>query len=444
MTIDITNGGSDSATRQTRLLDAMGLAGGDSSKVPSTISLPLAQNRLAGILSLINQAASEPNGVREPADPSLCTLTPGGTDASLTNHVTYQGYPEKFRPSPHIAIYENGRQQRLHTLTTEGQGNIGTQDGVGKVGTGLNQVMVFWEFYTDAENIVLDVRRGSYFNIQIDGVFQSKDRSEVPDTNGANGTVLLNFPDKRTRKITINFNSGSNGFGGVYILPTDSVWATEETLTMGMLGDSFAGGSDSNMPGINWTPAFAKMLGVSAQFSAEGGTGILKKKSDNTGINYIERYADDLGHRDFDIICVPSTVNDAEPYANGVLDAGVDTLYSLIRQYHPTALILVVGSCGSVNMPSGAAEAIATEAATLARFESKNDPLLITVPAMTAITPPVFGSGNVDGMTGDGNADNCVQGGIHYGVYGHMYHAIYMADKTISAIKNRIRELTLV
>ncbi|MBB68015.1 MAG: hypothetical protein CMP19_10845, partial [Rickettsiales bacterium] len=245
MTIDITNGGSDSATRQTRLLDAMGLAGGDSSKVPSTISLPLAQNRLAGILSLINQAASEPNGVREPADPSLCTLTPGGTDASLTNHVTYQGYPEKFRPSPHIAIYENGRQQRLHTLTTEGQGNIGTQDGVGKVGTGLNQVMVFWEFYTDAENIVLDVRRGSYFNIQIDGVFQSKDRSEVPDTNGANGTVLLNFPDKRTRKITINFNSGSNGFGGVYILPTDSVWATEETLTMGMLGDSFAGGSDS-------------------------------------------------------------------------------------------------------------------------------------------------------------------------------------------------------
>ena len=86
MTIDITNGGSDSATRQTRLLDAMGLAGGDSSKVPSTISLPLAQNRLAGILSLINQAASEPNGVREPEDPSLCTLTLGGTDASLTNH----------------------------------------------------------------------------------------------------------------------------------------------------------------------------------------------------------------------------------------------------------------------------------------------------------------------------------------------------------------------
>ena len=444
MTIDITNGGSDSATRQTRLIDAMQLAGGDSSKVPSIISLPLAQNRLAGILSLINQAASEPNGVREPADPTLCTLTLGGTDASLTNQVTYQGYPQKFRPSPHIAIYETGRQQRLHTLTTEGSGNIGTQDGAGKAGTGLNQVLVFWEFYTDAENIVLDVRRGSYFNVQIDGIFQSKDKLEVPDPGNANGTVLLNFPDKRTRKITINFNAGANGFAGVYILPTDSVWAREETLTMGMLGDSFAGGSDSNMPGINWTPAFAKMLGVSAQFSAEGGTGILKKKGDGLGINYIERYADDLGHRDFDIICVPCTVNDAEPYQNGTLEGGVDTLYGLIRQYHPKALILVVGSCGSVNMPSGAADAIATEATTLARFDSKNDPLVITVPAMTDPTPPVFGSGNVDGVTGDGNADNYIQGGIHYGIAGHLYHGIWMADKTIAAIKNRIRELTLV
>jgi len=443
MAIDITAGGADSSERQTRLIDAMGLAGGDSSKVPSIISLPLAQNRLAGILSLINQAASEPNGVREPSDPTLCTLTLGGTDASLTNQVKYQDYPQKFRPSPHIAIYETGRWQRLHTLTREGTGNLGTQDGTGKAGTGVSQVFTFWEFYTDAQDVVLDFLAGSVFNLQIDGVFQTKEKLTVPNAGGGAGTVLLNFPDKRTRKITINFNWSGSGFGGVYVLPTDSVWATEETLTMGMLGDSFAAGSDSNMPGINWTPAFAKMLGLSVQVSAEGGTGILRKKTDDTGVNYIERYADDLGHKDFDIICVPSTVNDAEPYANGELDAGVDTLYSLIRQYHPKALILVVGSCGSVNMPSGAAEAIATEAATLARFDSKNDPLVITVPAMTDVNPPVFGSGNVDGATGDGNADNYIQGGIHYGIDGHVHHAIFMADKTLSAIKNRIRELTI-
>tara|TARA_B100000508_G_scaffold66674_1_gene52152 strand:- start:2721 stop:4022 length:1302 start_codon:yes stop_codon:yes gene_type:complete len=433
MTIDITNGGSDSATRQTRLIDAMQLAGGDESKLPSTTkALQIYTKILAGLTDPSNKVFEE--------DSSIATVTQLGAtvDPTLSKFFSARDEPEKFRYSAAIEVVANGIQMRLYTTTTaNNNGNIGDEK---------DQVQTFWEFYTDAEKICLGIRRNSQFTIQIDDIFQNKDFTIVTDDGSNNSYVNVEFPDKRIRKVTLNFNTGASGFGGVNVLDTDNVWASESTLTMAMFGDSFGTGTTTNPAGLAYLPAMAKLMGVSDyQLSAIGGTGVaIGREAGYSDYMFSERVPLDIAHQSFDIVYMSTSTNDnLDNSTETEVVNGFNAWYSAVRQLHPNALIIVGGSPRSVTPRTvndgGYVEA---EQAVLNAANALGDPLVVTVPVLTSDDPPVYGTGNDGNLTGDGNADLCVDAdGLHYNDYGHEYDGTWRARRVYAAIKNKMLSL---
>ncbi len=153
------------------------------------------------------------------ADSSICTLTLGvesgdATFDTLTNFIEYRNNPEKFFHSLALQEFSYDLQIRLGTVSTLQTGNVDDD---------YSQILPKWEFYTDAQDIVLGLLRATEFTLQVDGVYYEKTNSTAPDLGANLSTQMLNFTDKRTRKITLNFATCAGGFRGVYVLPTDSV-----------------------------------------------------------------------------------------------------------------------------------------------------------------------------------------------------------------------------
>ena len=177
------------------------------------------------------------------------------------------------------------------------------------------------------------------------------------------------------------------------------------------------------------------------QITAEGGTGFFQDQ-DGGSYNYAGRYVADVTHRNWDIICASSSTNDSEA-SEAEINTSVDAFYDLVKANHPNSIILIVGTPRSVSQRGGEGTGyILAETRTLARFESKNDPLVITIPTLTDVNPPVFGTGKISAPTGDGNADFYVSDGLHYGDAGHLYHGSWLARKVTAAFRAKIIELS--
>ena len=407
--------------------------GGSSESVNTLIGDKTSQQVSDGVdgASLSNKLMpNNQNGVLLPADPSLCTLTEGAEDANLTQFIRVDTNPEKFTHSAAIGVEFNGRQARLYTTTTVGTGNVGTNK---------NQVQPSWEFLTDAEDIALEIRQSSMYTIQIDDVFLSKATSTIPSDGNNDNTVLLNFPGKRTRKITINFSTSASGFSGVYVLPTDSVWPVDKTISMCIFGDSFSTGTSTNPAGLAWSSSIPKLFDiVDYQVSGLGGTGLINNAGDK--LNYEQRFPTDCAYRDFDVVVVSASTNDGSE-TQGAIESAVDSLYTLIKTHQPNAAIIVTGAPRSVT--TATQNTIDMEGWVLDRFNSKNDNALIAVPVLTSTAPPIYGTGDTGNLQGDGNADVYVDvDGLHFNDAGHNYYAVWLSRVIASAVRNRINALT--
>ena len=397
--------------------------------------------RMTNILNLINANSVEDNSIFQAPDASAATLTLFGPEAALlaahptlTEELQWRFNINKFTPCEAIQVLQNGIGARLYTTSVIGAGNISA---------GKAQVGPSWSFYTDAQLIGLKIGKTNEFTVEINSKFLSRTSSQMTTGDGNDSNASLEFSDKSIRKITINFNTGGNTFQGVRLSPTDNVWATENELSLIFFGDSFGTGTDTNPSGYSYPVAMSKALGVGGyQISAVGGTGFSSNIS-GAGYNYNERYVSDATHRNWDVVCASSSTNDVV-FTESEINASVDAFYNLVKSNHPKSIILIVGSPRSVTpRPSGEnGNFVLTEQYTLARFESKNDPLVITIPTLTDVSPPVFGTGKISAPTGDGNADFYVSDGLHYGDAGHLYHGSWLARKVKAAFKAKIIALS--
>lgn len=371
-------------------------------------------------LNFLLQAKFKKSESIQDADPTICTLTIGGANASLTKNINVVFDTGYISHSLSLGEVEYANMFRLPTVTVKSNGNVSSTQ---------SQVLPNWRFSTDAKDIIITLRRGSRFTLQVDGVFYSKDITIMPDPGSNDSPMLLEFADKRTRDIKINFSSSDSGFKGVSVLPTDSVWTTKtNSLKAVLVGDSFSTGTQPNVGGLSYPNILMNNLGIdNYMISGDGGTGFVNNQLD-TKYNYLERVSDVIDVAP-DIVFVSASVND-----NGLtaeLDANITAWHSAVRAALPDAIIIVLGAQGRAD-----ATTIAMEAQLLSTFNAIGDARLILVPITTSTAPMITGTGNQANLQNDGNADIYISSdNTHYNAAGHIFSGNVVASKVLDAVE---------
>ena len=395
---------------------------------PNLISKDVA-NSINGLIDaaqikkiLDNSNSQKINPITTDADSGLATITLGGSDSALTELYKYLDFPSKFSHSAAISLEQSGDQYRVYNTTAKSGANISGE---------MAQTQPSWEFYTDCEKLLLSIKRTSKFTIQVDGVFVSKSNLLAPDTGNNNSSQLVDFGSRAIRKITVNFQTGGDGFRGVAVKPTDSVWGVEPaSVSMGIVGDSYSTGTAPNVAGLGWATALSKSMNIlDYGISGEGATGFVNNQSD-VKYNYLERVGD-LTYRHFDIILACITLND--DLFNGGLAANINAWHSAIRAANNKALIIVTGAPRSNNDTN----TVATETLAISTFEALNDANMIIIPVLTSDDPPIFGTGDDGSLEDDGNADIYIDSdGLHYNLEGHIFWSNWVFQKIINKLES--------
>lgn len=288
----------------------------------------------------------------------------------------------------------------------------------------------YWEveFMTDAltpEVKFLSTGTSQGFAIVVDGQYLT---NKTGTAAGAAGTRFVKMTFTGSRKVRrIQFRtSAANGWGGVSVLPTDSIWAPpqNDVITAAFTGDSYAEGQGLTVP---WNPgAFfpvvaSDLLGWrDPRLTAVGSTGYL-----TTGGRSIVRAQLDWWDFTPDVVVVAAGANDTAFSDTAVGNEAYET-FKKIRAKYPQAPLFVFGPWAKFSGPS--AGVISREVAIQNAFNTFSDPNSFFFPMNQAGNQWITGTGYIGATNGSGNSDFYIKSDGHPVDIGHEYIGRRVAD----------------
>jgi lysophospholipase L1-like esterase len=291
------------------------------------------------------------------------------------------------------------------------------------------------EFVTDAptlEAIVLAFP-GLRFRVLVDGQYAGGLLALNAET-GAQRIRLVFSGGRKPRRVQIR-STGPTGFQGVFVGPSDTVWAppATDTVLAAVTGDSFGEGIGTSSPADPDAP-YPLQLGHLMGWSdvrqvAVGATGYLA----NGGVRSTVR--EQIARWGFipDVIVCASGYNDQGSGFTPEATAGAALLtWQIMRLTAPRARIFVVGPWIGNRT---AASMLPTETALSVAFARWNDGASHFIPVAGDASPWTTGTGRQGATTGNGNADIYMStDGLHLNDAGHAYHAARMTNGLRAAI----------
>lgn len=304
-------------------------------------------------------------------------------------------------------------------------------------------------FWTEASKLAIHVFSSAAsakgFRVLVDGKYVNKSWVDYGVAAGS-AYVTLDFSSVRApRKITLE-GSVQDGFRGVYVPPTEEVWAdkaTSDKIVWLAAGDSYSEGQGAAYPGqASWVQHAARMLFTDCDLRqvAVGGTGFVSNGSTRSA--FIDQIANflsvnsDLAASDVDLLTVAFGLNDR---ASGgpTTGAAATTGLAALRAVFANARIAVLGSFTGIN--NNDATTLAIENAVSAAVTAQNDNKMTFIPVSTDVPPWQTGTGKVGTTAGSGNGDfDLSSDGTHPSDAGHMMIArrfsVSFANQILSAI----------
>ncbi len=279
------------------------------------------------------------------------------------------------------------------------------------------------EFSTDAETVEVNVlpTGNSNIQIQIDEQYATS-AAIVPAAYSGSQFISCAFTSRLPRRFRVRGTQAS-GFGGVNILPTESIWTQNNLpeLLIAVTGDSYSEGQGVTSPydpDAAWCVQLGLRLGLTdIRQVAVGGTGYVNTGG---GRSNIYQQINNWGFAP-DVIISAAGSNDSG-YTAQQITAEALLAFTTFRSIAPLAPIFVLGAWGENTGPSSAI--IASENAVMAAFDQFNDPNSWFIPISTnegSQSAVLFGTGTTSAPNGTGNADFYITTPPHPNNLGHAY-----------------------
>ncbi|MEV7512075.1 SGNH/GDSL hydrolase family protein [Streptomyces sp. NPDC091201] len=250
-----------------------------------------------------------------------------------------------------------------------------------------------------------------------------------PSGDGATHFMTIDFGSAAPRRIRFDFTAMP--FGGIYIPPTASLWATTlHGVRFMTLTDSLGDGSAHNVGAGcgTWVDRVGRLLGSSDIWrEGRGSTGYVNPGGHATF--GVRAEVDVIPHRP-DILVVWGGYNDASSDQTQI-QAAATALFTRLKTALPRCQIFIIGCWSPTGSPAPShtnTTATLRAAAAAAGFpfvSPQTGGIYNSAGALVATQGAwITGTGNVSSPKGDGNADFYVGGdGVHPTDDGHTYLA---------------------
>ena len=357
-----------------------------------------------------------------PNQPVISTSAsiPGG----LTNLYAYNANPSPF-------YYTGGTPH-----TTGSNMYVFWAQTTGLVATAPNAGIFYTvNFVTDATKLAVKTANGQQaIRYIVEGQYVTI--SGYVNGTGANPSYdVIDFTNagaRKNRRISIEFYANDQ-FGGVYVAPTESVWApaAQDRIRAIWVGDSLIGGGNAT-PALNGA-TIAQQVGYLLGWSdvwndGIGGTGYVTSGGNYT---YPQRIAYDVTPWNPNVVLFLGSINDV---GAGGIQAAALSAFQQVRAALPNVPIIVCGIPPDSGNNGGSTNITNSEAAIQAAVTQFGDPNTFFIPINNDPAGAwITGTGKVTGTNGTGSADAYISSdGVHPTDWGRLY----VARKLAIAIQN--------
>lgn len=343
-------------------------------------------------------------------DNSLATITPESGGVGLTNEIRYFDDPTLFRHNGALQEFTSSGGLQLLQIDLDG-GTTG-----GNTGQGFDSTSSEFTVKTDAQSIAFELLDNADFCVKVDGVFVSK--TPVSFSSGGFQKLLVDFPSKKVREVTVCAPRAAAVFRGVFILPTDTIYKPAQSKKVAFITDSFGVGLTVDRAGQHWPDIISSGMGWDNYLvNGRSGTGFINKSAGNT-YNFFERIPQ-VAAWNPELVVVNCSIND-ENETESDLTSAVTNFINTITVALPNARIVVVGAIGRNDSGS-----IFVETTVKNAIDAIGHDNVVFVPSQLQTSDGwVFGTGRVGTTTSDGNADIYINtDGTHFTASGQVYWA---------------------
>lgn len=269
---------------------------------------------------------------------------------------------------------------------------FGPSDGAGAAAYGK---FVQWEWTSDASVIEIALLKyNTLFDLFVDGALVQAGAFSTPAT-GDRRLLKLDWSGSADPRQPRHYRiAGANLlFGGLYLDPSGSAWATGDRAGAGLLavlGDSYSQGTGAATIARSWAGAAAAQLGLDLWSDGIGGSGW-----NGTGANHpVTRIAKGIAAltRAPDVIATALGYNDAAADAAGLqaLRSRYDATVAALRSAWPDAQLVTIGPWTPVGPTAG----LANVRAALAQRAAANRVAFVEVDGMVGATNKALYTGS--------------------------------------------------
>lgn len=279
------------------------------------------------------------------------------------------------------------------------------------------------EFWSDAPTI--EIRAVSeYARVYVDQGAGLQLVGTPAGTGGSTRYLKIVWGEGRLpRFYRVELSSASIAyFHSVYVAAQDTVWAANADTFKGIaIGDSFVEGTGATYEADGCFQQLGRLLGIADwRVCGSGGTGFVQTSASPARGNLQTRLNQDVLLRSpFDLVVLAASGNDTGNVAT--LPAATASILTQIRQYNPSAKIIVLGTWRPLDTAEAAYNAVDDAVRSGITASGVRCSFISQVGWIT-------GAGKVGATTGTGNADFYTSSdGVHPSQAGHDYRAQRMA-----------------